>query len=118
MIMQTCFSPARAAALTALLVCSGCIRHETTTYREEARVPVAFENDAAARLFYETLEHTRSGYGRTESKTDVSLPVVLNHKHRVVQGESVAFNRAVRRCDANADGLITEQEARGFSKRK
>lgn len=118
MIMQTCFSPARAAVLAALLLCSGCIRHETTTYREESRVPVAFENDAAARAFYETLERTRSDYGRTESKTDVSLPVVLDHKHRVVQGESVAFNRAVRRCDTNADGVITEREARAFSKRK
>jgi hypothetical protein len=116
--MDASFSPTRAAVLAAILLCSGCIRHETTTYREEPRVPVAFENDAAARLFYETLQHTRSGSGRTESKTAVSLPVVLDHKHRVVQGESVAFNRAVRRCDLNADGLITEQEAGAFAKRK
>jgi hypothetical protein len=41
--------------------------------------------------------------------------VVFDHKRRVVEGESVAFNHAVLRCDTNGDGRITELEARIFA---
>jgi len=43
------------------------------------------------------------------------VPVVFKHKRHVVEGESIAFNQAVRRCDTNGDGRITEQEARIFA---
>ena len=77
--------------------------------------PVEFENDTAGRLFYEALSKQQSRRGRSESKTEVSIPVVFDHKRRVVEGESVAFNEAVRRCDTNGDGRITELEARIFA---
>jgi len=76
---------------------------------------VEFENDTAGRLFYETLSQTRSSGARRESKTEVSIPVVFSHKHRVADGENIAFNQGVRRCDTNGDGKITELEARIFS---
>jgi hypothetical protein len=98
-----------------ILAGTGCVSTEKTTYRDEARVKVEFENDTAARLFYETLSTSPSGTGKTESNTEVSLPVVFKHKERVVQGESIAFNTAVRRCDTNADSKITELEARIFA---
>lgn len=97
------------------LALTSCISTDKTVYREEERVKVEFENDTAGRLFYETLSKLRSSHGRTESKTEVSLPIVFEHKRHVVEGESAGFNQAVRRCDTNADGRITETEARIFA---
>jgi hypothetical protein len=104
--------------LVASAALAGCIHTEKTTYREEPRVKIAFENDAAARLFYETLHRAPPKVSRAESSTEVSLPVVFGHKERVVQGDSIVFNEAVRRCDTNADGSITEAEARIFAERQ
>ena len=94
---------------------TGCISTEKTVYQEQDRAKVEFENDTAGRLFYEALSKLQSRHGRSESKTEVSIPVVFDHKRRVVEGESVAFNQAVRRCDTNGDGRITELEARIFA---
>ena len=102
-----------ALALAALN--TGCISTEQTVYQDQERVKIEFENDTAGRLFYEALSKQQSRRGRSESKTEVSIPVVFDHKRRVVEGESVAFNQAVRRCDTNGDGRITELEARIFA---
>jgi hypothetical protein len=102
-----------ALALAALN--TGCISTEQTVYQDQERAKVEFENDTAGRLFYEALSKQQSQHGRSESKTEVSIPVVFDHKRRVVEGESVAFNRAVRHCDTNRDGRITELEARIFA---
>jgi hypothetical protein len=107
--------PILSLASAVALSLAGCISTDQTVYREEERMKVEFENDTAGRLFYETLSKVRSSGNRTESKTEVSLPVVFKHKHRVVEGESTGFNQAVRRCDTNRDGKITEQEARIFA---
>lgn len=98
----------------AVLAVTGCISHNETVYRDEARMKVEFENDTAGRLFYEKLSQS-AGDQRNESETQVSLPIIFEHKQRVVRGENTAFNAAVRRCDTNADGRITEQEARIFA---
>jgi hypothetical protein len=103
-----------AAAVAALLL-AGCISHQETVYRDEPRAKVEFENDTAGRLFYETLSKSPKTGRHAESNTEVSLPIVFEHKQKVVGGENVAFNDAVRRCDTNADGRITEQEARIFA---
>lgn len=103
-----------ALALPLLLALgAGCISTDRTVYRDEPRLKVAFENDTAARLFYEA--QARMKTRRTESHTEVSIPVVFDHKEHVVTGDAVTFNEAVRRCDTNGDGKITEQEARIFS---
>ena len=104
-----------ALALALAALNTGCISTEQTVYQDQERVKVEFENDTAGRLFYEALSKQQSRRGRSESKTEVSIPVVFDHKRRVVEGESVAFNRAVRRCDTNGDGRITELEARIFA---
>ena len=36
---------------------AGCITHETNTTRDAEPAKVEFENDAAARIFYEALNH-------------------------------------------------------------
>lgn len=101
--------------LAVLGLSSGCISTSRTEYRDEPRLKVEFENDSAGRLFYETLSKNAHRYNRSESNTEVSLPIVFETKHRVVEGESYAFNQAVRRCDTNGDGMITEQEAKIFA---
>ena len=107
--------PAAMVTLALALLNSSCISTERTVYQEPERVKVEFENDAAGRLFYEALSKLESRHDRNESRTSISIPVVFEHKHRVVDGENVAFNQAVRRCDTNGDGRITEQEARIFA---
>src|SRR5436190_23882471 len=96
------------------VLAAGCISHEDTTYRDVGRVPVEFESEAAGRIFYEALSKVRSTH-TTESKTDVSIPVVFESKHRQVTGPNAAFNDAVARCDTNQDRKITETEAKIFA---
>ena len=108
-------SPAAGLAVAVSLLNTSCISTERTVYREPERIKVEFENDAAGRLFYEALSNMQSHHDRNESRTSISIPVVFEHKHRVLDGEGVSFNQAVRRCDTNGDGRITEQEARIFA---
>jgi len=94
---------------------AGCISTNRTVRREEPRMQVEFENDTAGRLFYESLGHLRGHRGSSESHSHVSLPIIFDHQTTTIEGESIVFNEAVRRCDTNHDGKITELEARIFS---
>jgi hypothetical protein len=110
-----------AAWITAVgsgLFLMGCIHHEETVYRDVARTSVEFENDSAARAFYESLSKPARNGERTESKTQVELPLVFHDERRVVSGPNAAFNSAVEMCDSNHDGRITEQEARIYSEHR
>src|ERR1022692_1649493 len=105
----------RFLAIGAAAFClAGCIDHSETTYREVERVKVQFETEKAGRIFYEALSKMRYE-GRVESHTEVSIPVVFDNKYTVKGGESEKFNEAVRRCDTNKDGIITEVEAEIFA---
>lgn len=101
--------------LSAALLWSGCVTHEETTYRDVERTRVEFENDAAGRIFYEALSRDKSKSVPKDSSTKVEIPVVFEHRTKVVIGESYRFNDAVARCDTNRDGKITESEARIYS---
>jgi hypothetical protein len=93
---------------------SGCISHDETVYEEVPRSRIEFENDRAARVFYESL--TKAPPRRhSESKTEVAIPFIFDHKRRVIPGQNVAFNDAVALCDTNQDGKITESEAQIFA---
>ena len=96
------------------LLGTGCIHTSETVVHDEPRTPVEFENDTAGRLFYEALSR-RSTRTREESSTEVSLPIVFEHKVRTVRGPNTDFNEAVSHCDTNHDGKITEAEARIFA---
>jgi hypothetical protein len=97
------------------LLLAGCITHEETVYKDVERTPVEFENDTAARIFYEKLSHTPHKPSGTESRTEVELPLIFKDKRKVVSGSNGAFNHAVALCDTNRDGRITEKEARIFA---
>src|SRR5687767_10098047 len=96
------------------IIASGCISHDETVYEEVPRSRVEFENDKAARVFYETLSKAPPRR-HSESKTEIAIPIVFDHKHRVVPGQNVVFNDAVALCDTNQDGRITEFEAQVFA---
>jgi hypothetical protein len=106
---------AAVAASAAALFSAGCIHTEETVIHDESRVPVVFETETAGRIFYETLSKIPDADRRQETKTEVEVPFVFEHKHRVVRGPNTAFNEAVARCDTNRDGKITEEEARIFA---
>jgi hypothetical protein len=108
-------------ALISVCCClwTGCITHEETIYRDDPRTRIEFENDTAARIFYEAMSHgSQPKGGRTESKTEVDIPIIFEHKQHVVQGPNAAFNVAVERCDTNRDGKITEAEARIYAEQR
>jgi hypothetical protein len=98
----------------AVLCLAGCIDHSVTTYRDAERVQVRFESEKAGRIFYEALSKMPF-HGRVESHTEVSIPVVFDNNYTVKSGENEKFNEAVRRCDTNKDGVITEAEAEIFA---
>ena len=115
-IKKSCVS-ALALAMTAfgaVLFLAGCIDHSETTYRNSERVQVRFETEKAGRVFYEAL--SKMPYHEpAESHTEVFIPVLFENKYTVKTGENGKFNEAVRRCDTNKDGLITEAEAEIFA---
>jgi hypothetical protein len=98
----------------AVLCLAGCIHHSETIYRDAERVKVQFESEKAARIFYEALSKMPF-QGRGESHTSVSIPIVFENNTTVKTGENEKFNEAVRRCDTNKDGVITESEAEIFA---
>ena len=107
-------------AATGIAVCcggwlTGCITHEATVTRDAERARVEFENDTAARLFYEALSRRPTQDSQKDSTTKFEIPILFEYNKHVVTGSNAAFNRAVELCDANKDGKITEQEARIFA---
>jgi len=98
----------------AVLCLAGCIDHSETTYRDAERVKVQFESEKAGRIFYEALSKMPF-HDQGESHTEVSIPVVFDNKYTVKSGDNEKFNEAVRRCDTNKDGVITEAEAAIFA---
>jgi hypothetical protein len=94
---------------------TGCLSTHKTVVRDETRVTVTFESDTAGRVFYEALSQKSQCNQQQESRTQFSIPVVLDVERTVVTGPNQAFNQAVARTDTNQDGVITESEARIFA---
>jgi len=105
-------------AATAALALCGCITHHETVYRDVPRTKVEFENETAARIFYETVSQHPIRHAGEDSTTKVEIPVIFEHTEHVVSGDNVAFNESVKICDTNQDGRITELEAKIFAEHR
>ena len=101
--------------LAPALLLTACVHHESTVVRDVPRVKVEFENEAAARVFFDTLD--RATASTSESKTEIGIPFIFNTTRHTVSGPNGAFNHAVDLCDLNGDQFITELEAKIFSDR-
>ena len=97
------------------LLTSGCISHNETVTKDVDRRKVEFENESAARIFYEALSHVPNQGTKNEETSKFEIPVVFEYHKHVVSGPNGAFNDAVTRCDTNKDGKITETEAKIFA---
>lgn len=97
------------------VILSGCVTHKSTVVRDVQRAKVEFENDTAARIFYEALSKMPEARRQSESTTTIDIPVVFENERHVVTGPNAAFNEAVAECDSNHDGKITELEAKIFA---
>lgn len=104
-------------AAAAVVAGSGCISTHETVYRDTARMKVEFESGNAASLFYNKLNQ-RHDQQTSERKTQVHIPIIFEHTRTEKDSGNTAFNEAVRRCDTNQDGKITEAEAQIFSESK
>lgn len=102
------------ALVSATFAMAGCITHKSTIHEDVERVKVTFENETAARIFYEKLSHIPSSEKR-ESRTKFDIPLVFEWEQQVETGDNKRFNDAVLRCDTNQDGRITEDEAKIYS---
>ena len=94
---------------------TACINSRETVYRQTEPVKVEFENDAAARIFYEAFTKSPESRERNEKTTTFFIPLIVNSHRTEKDSEVFALNSAVRLCDSNADGKITEQEARIYA---
>ena len=101
-------------AISAVLA-SGCISHNETITKDVDRRKVEFENESAARIFYEALSHVPNQGTKNEETSKFEIPVVFEYHKHVVSGPNGAFNDAVERCDTNKDGRISETEAKIFA---
>ncbi|MGZ4962025.1 MAG: hypothetical protein ACXWJB_09000 [Limisphaerales bacterium] len=101
-------------AASAVLAC-GCISHNETVTRDVERRKVEFENESAARIFYEALSHVPNQGTKSEKTSNFEIPVVFEYHRHVVTGPNGAFNESVERCDTNKDGRISETEAKIFA---
>jgi len=93
---------------------AGCIHKNKTVYRDVERIPVSFETETAGRVFYEALSKMPP-QNHSESKTEISIPIVFEVSRTEVTGSNTRFNEGVSRCDTNKDGKITEVEANIFA---
>jgi hypothetical protein len=108
--------PARLALLAALAASlTACISTKETIYRDVERVKVEFESDTAARVFYEAFTKSPESRQRNEKTSRFVIPVIVDAQRTERDSENATFNAAVRRCDTNGDGKITEQEARIYA---
>ena len=99
----------------ALLAGAGCVSYQETKSPDVARTQVAFASDKTARVFYEAFT-AAGGAGRKTERETCTLLFFTYTKTGTVPGLNTLFNEAVRFCDTNVDGQITEAEAEVFAR--
>jgi len=99
----------------ALLAGAGSVTYRETKFTDVKRTHVLFASDRSARIFYETLSAMGDAGRKTEKHASTWFGLT-SYDTCTVQGPNALFNEAVRACDTNADGQITEAEAEVYSR--
>ena len=99
----------------ALLASAGCVSYQEAKSPDVARTHVAFASDKSARIFYEAFTAVGGAGRKTERETCTFLFFTYT-KTDTMPGPNALFNEAVRFCDTNGDGQITEAEAEIFTR--
>ena len=102
------------ASIAALVVLPACVHQESNVVKDSERAKVEFENEAAARNFFDGMQKGGFSTKQTTSTTKFELPIIFEYRKNVTSGANSGFNRAVQLCDSNKDGKITELESKIF----
>ncbi len=107
--------PLSAICLGILL--AGCTIYQSTEIARpsEERLKVKFENETASRLFNSMLSD-RMILRKNNVAHNVSLAGITFYRDEQKLSDNAFWNDEVRRCDTDGDLLITEQEARTYSR--
>lgn len=97
----------------------GCLVNshgEKVVGEAEQRKAVDFENDTAVRIFTETVKD-RYPDSKDLGKSRFAIPFLIAASEKRVLSENAFFNREVQRADLDADGEISEAEARAHARK-
>ena len=100
-----------AVCVLAVFAFSGCISfysNKKMVGEDKGTVSVKFENEAAANLFYAALKKQTP---TTLESTQFGIPFVTFYSSSKVLSDKAMFNKGVKICDWDLNGVITEKEA-------
>jgi len=112
----------RVAAITLLVLLTGCVSVKRYTYQDAPKSDMRFESLAAATTFYDALlakkfptqQQSKGPHG----DVTISLPMPYMQYRQTRTSANVLFNEAATKADANHDGVISEEEARVYAQVK
>jgi hypothetical protein len=104
----------KAVALACVLPLAGCVTFysKTEIVGGNDRTAVSFENGDVSQQFQAALKKMDNHAGGTW----FGAPFVTIYEQDKRLSDAAVWNEAVRRCDTNADKLITADEVAAFSK--
>jgi hypothetical protein len=100
--------------LLAAACCGGCLTvysRNVTVGGDEGRATVHFETPHAESTFCREMKR----HAPPTEHTHVGVPFVTLYSCSKSWSKDAVFNREVRRCDANGDGVVTEVEAAAYA---
>jgi hypothetical protein len=108
--------PAVVLALCAALPCGGCLyvhNFDEVVRDQEPKRTVAFESEAAARLFCAAVERQRkASYDDQEEFVWIPFITWISKSRRL--SEAAFYNDQLVVCDTDGDGVITDAEAASY----
>lgn len=102
-------------ALLCGLPCSlttSCVTY--TKHQDEPRVKTRFASTTAAQVFYDAYASVGTPMGKGSIKVGIMLQ--LPYSQTNIDTENKKFNAAIHMADTDHDNLISEKEARVYSK--
>jgi len=96
--------------------CLVCYDRIDIVRREEEAQQVAFESEAAERLFADSLEKRRETSGQEESSQDLTIPLLLAWRKSQKRSDAAFFNDQVKTCDRDGNRFLSDTEVAAYHK--